>query len=54
MGWYFLTLLVLTFLVYSGIGGGHNVPTDLETPVKPRFMQNKTKYTMDRGMYFLM
>ena len=38
-----LTLLVLTFLVHSGIGVGHNVPTDIETPVKPQvFVQIKS------------
>ena len=37
-----LTLLVLTFLVHSGIRGGHNVPSDIETPVKPQiFVQLK-------------
>ena len=37
-----LTLLVLTFLVHSGIGVGHNVPSDIETPVKPQvFVQIK-------------
>ena len=38
-----LTLLVLTFLVHSGIRGGHNVPPDIETPVKPQvFVQIKS------------
>ena len=38
-----LTLLVLTFLVHSGIEGGHNVPPDIETPVKPQvFVQIKS------------
>ena len=37
-----LTLFVLTFLVHSGIGVGHNVPSDIETPVKPQvFVQIK-------------
>ena len=44
LGWLiFSTLLVLTFLVHSGIEGGHNVPPDIETPVKPQvFFQIKS------------
>ena len=29
-------ILVLDFLVHSGIGGGYIVPTDFETSVKPQ------------------
>ena len=38
-----LTLLVLGFLLHSGIGGGgHNVPTDIKTLVNPQvFVQIK-------------
>ena len=31
-----LTLLALTFLVHTGIRGGHNLPTNIKTPVKPQ------------------
>ena len=41
------TLLVLGFLVHSGIGGGYNVPKDFETPVKRQVFvqirQNKNR-----------
>ena len=30
-----LTLLVMGFLVHSGIEEGQNVPTDIKAPVKP-------------------
>ena len=37
-----LTLLVMGFLVHSGIEKGQNVPTDIKAPVKPQvFVQNK-------------
>ena len=42
-----LTLFVLTFLVHSGIGEGHNVPSDIKTPVKTQIFvqikQNKSR-----------
>ena len=48
-----LTLLVLGFLVHSGIGGGYIVPTDFETPVKPQvFVQikwNKNRKVQSSG-----
>ena len=37
----FLILLVLTFLKHSGIGG-HSVPTDVKTPVKPQVFLSKS------------
>ena len=43
-----LTLLVLDFLVHSGIDGGYILPTDFETSVTPQVFAKSNKMKAGR------